>query len=102
MALDAIEAANPSPGPHRLTHCYLIAKEEDRARFQELDMIADIQLAPSSVSKGPAATIDTILVLRHHPRPETPSSSWFWIPSEQVTVISQGAHGMPRSIPSSP
>ena len=33
MALDAIEASNPGPGPHRLTHCYLV-DEADYSRFK--------------------------------------------------------------------
>lgn len=49
LALDAIEVSDPSSGPHRLTHCYLVA-EEDRARFKELNAVADFQLAPSSTS----------------------------------------------------
>lgn len=49
MALDAIEVSDQSNGPHRLTHCYLVSKE-DHGRFKELNAVADFQLAASSVS----------------------------------------------------
>jgi len=50
LALDAIESFtdDTSGGPHRLTHCYLI-DESDRARFAQLGVVADFQLAPSSL-----------------------------------------------------
>lgn len=48
LALDAIEASDPAPGPHRLTHLYLV-DEADDARFKELGVVADFQLAPSSL-----------------------------------------------------
>ena len=54
MALDAIEyAINVSTtareaGPHRLTHLYMI-DDRDRNRFSELGVVADFQLAPSSL-----------------------------------------------------
>lgn len=50
LALDAIEsfADDTSGGPHRLTHCYLI-DERDRERFAQLGVVADFQLAPSSL-----------------------------------------------------
>jgi predicted amidohydrolase YtcJ len=49
LALNAIEVSNQSSGPHRLTHCYLVA-EADHGRFQELNAVADFQLASSSVN----------------------------------------------------
>lgn len=53
LALDAIEAAkmasNASDRRHRLTHLYLV-HPDDRGRFGALDVIADFQLAPSSIS----------------------------------------------------
>ncbi len=48
LALDAIEQANPAPGPHRLTHLYLV-DEADFPRFKKLGVVADFQLAPSSL-----------------------------------------------------
>ncbi|WP_291731792.1 amidohydrolase [Leisingera sp. F5] len=50
LALDAIAQAAPEAGPHRLTHLYLV-DPEDYPRFSELGAIADLQLAPSAVSK---------------------------------------------------
>lgn len=50
LALDAIALAAPEAGPHRLTHLYL-ADPADYPRFAELGAIADLQLAPSAVSK---------------------------------------------------
>ncbi|WP_298916855.1 amidohydrolase [uncultured Roseobacter sp.] len=49
LALDAIEQADPQSGPHRLTHIYL-AHPSDYPRFAELNVIADLQLAPSALS----------------------------------------------------
>jgi predicted amidohydrolase YtcJ len=51
LALDAIAVANSESGPHRLTHCYLVAPE-DRGRFKELNAVADFQLSPSSLSRS--------------------------------------------------
>lgn len=48
LALDAIAQANPAPGPHRLTHLYLV-DEADFPRFKDLGVVADFQLAPSSL-----------------------------------------------------
>ncbi|GLS30651.1 hypothetical protein SAMN04488498_10329 [Mesorhizobium albiziae] len=48
LALDAIAQSDPKPGPHRLTHLYLIDKA-DYPRFRQLGAVADFQLAPSSV-----------------------------------------------------
>lgn len=48
LALDAIAQANPAPGPHRLTHLYLV-DEADFPLFKELGVVADFQLAPSSL-----------------------------------------------------
>ncbi len=51
LALDAIERAraeNPAGPAHRITHCYLI-NERDRARFTALNVVADFQIAPSTV-----------------------------------------------------
>ena len=50
LALDAIEQADPKFGPHRLTHAYLI-DSSDYSRFAELGAVADLQLAPSSLSE---------------------------------------------------
>jgi predicted amidohydrolase YtcJ len=51
IALSAIESLQGTNfnGPHRLTHCYLVA-QEDRPRFSKLGVFADFQLAPSSLS----------------------------------------------------
>ncbi len=48
MALDAIAGANPAPGPHRLTHIYTL-DAADYPRFQDMGVVADFQLAPSSL-----------------------------------------------------
>lgn len=48
MALDAIAQSDPASGPHRITHLYMIA-ERDRPRFADLGVVADFQIAPSSV-----------------------------------------------------
>ncbi|GAA4126377.1 amidohydrolase [Aminobacter aganoensis] len=48
LALDAIEQSDPKPGPHRLTHLYLLDKA-DYPRFKQLGVVADFQLAPSSI-----------------------------------------------------
>ncbi|QPC93634.1 amidohydrolase [Mesorhizobium sp. INR15] len=48
LALDAIAQSDPAPGPHRLTHLYLVDKT-DLPRFKQLGVVADFQLAPSSV-----------------------------------------------------
>lgn len=48
LALDAIEQSDPKPGPHRLTHLYLLDKD-DFPRFKQLGVVADFQLAPSSL-----------------------------------------------------
>lgn len=48
LALDAIQQADPKPGPHRLTHIYLLDKA-DYPRFRETRTVADFQLAPSSL-----------------------------------------------------
>ena len=55
LSLNAIEQAIDSNGTadarHRLTHLYLV-HPDDRSRFAELDVIADFQLAPSSVDQA--------------------------------------------------
>lgn len=48
LALDAIAGASREPGPHRLTHLYLL-DPKDMPRLAELGVVADFQLAPSSV-----------------------------------------------------
>jgi predicted amidohydrolase YtcJ len=52
LALDAIEQATQTNGSsdkrHRITHLYMI-DPSDRPRFNELNVVADFQLAPSSV-----------------------------------------------------
>jgi hypothetical protein len=48
LALDAIAQSDSQPGPHRLTHIYLLDKA-DRDRFKETGTVADFQLAPSSL-----------------------------------------------------
>jgi hypothetical protein len=49
LALDAIERlSNNATAPHRLTHLYLV-NETDWTRFAQLGVVADFQLAPSSV-----------------------------------------------------
>ncbi|MGO4622200.1 amidohydrolase [Ensifer sp. 2YAB10] len=50
LALDAIAQSDPKPGPHRLTHIYLLDKA-DYGRFEEEGVVADFQLAPSSLSR---------------------------------------------------
>lgn len=48
LALDAVAQSDAAPGPHRLTHLYLVDKA-DLPRFKQLGVVADFQLAPSSV-----------------------------------------------------
>ncbi|PLP58272.1 hypothetical protein CYK37_15280 [Mesorhizobium loti] len=48
LALDAIAQSDAAPGPHRLTHLYLVDKT-DLPRFKQLGVVADFQLAPSAV-----------------------------------------------------
>lgn len=48
LALDAIAQSDAAPGPHRLTHLYLV-DQTDLPRFKQLGVVADFQLAPSSV-----------------------------------------------------
>lgn len=48
IALDAIAQSDPASGPHRITHLYMIA-QRDRPRFADLGVVADFQIAPSSV-----------------------------------------------------
>lgn len=48
LALDAIAQSDPASGPHRITHLYMIAPH-DRPRFARLGVVADFQIAPSSV-----------------------------------------------------
>ncbi|MGI9499231.1 MAG: amidohydrolase family protein [Geminicoccaceae bacterium] len=50
MALDAIAQADPASGPHRITHLYMI-DPKDRPRFAELGVVADFQIAPSSIGE---------------------------------------------------
>ncbi|WP_077966300.1 amidohydrolase [Ensifer adhaerens] len=50
LALDAIAQSDPEPGPHRLTHIYLLDKA-DYGRFKDEGVVADFQLAPSSLSR---------------------------------------------------
>ncbi len=50
LALDAIAQSDPEPGPHRLTHIYLLDKS-DYHRFKDEGVVADFQLAPSSLSR---------------------------------------------------
>lgn len=58
LALDAIEAAQAANGVsekrHRITHLYLV-DPADMPRFSELGVVADVQMAPSSID---SATID--------------------------------------------
>lgn len=64
LALDAIEAAIATNGDHdrrhRLTHLYLV-HPDDRARFAALNVIADFQLAPSSVAPAYAQNMEYLI-----------------------------------------
>lgn len=51
LALNAIEQSNTVSGPHRLTHIYL-ADPVDYPRFSKLGVVADMQLASSSIDVG--------------------------------------------------
>ena len=55
LALNAIQSARSTNGEqdlrHRLTHLYLI-HPDDRPRFAQLKVVADFQLAPSSVDQA--------------------------------------------------
>ncbi|OCP25098.1 MULTISPECIES: amidohydrolase [unclassified Ensifer] len=48
LALDAIDQADTKPGPHRLTHLYLL-DPADYGRFRDTGAVVDFQLAPSSL-----------------------------------------------------
>ena len=48
LALDAIEQADTASGPHRITHLYFV-DPADYPRFAQLNVIADVQLAPSAL-----------------------------------------------------
>lgn len=50
LALDAIQAADQAPGPHRITHLYLV-DPSDRPRFAELGVVADFQYAAASLDR---------------------------------------------------
>ena len=71
LALDAIAQSSLESGPHRITHLYLV-DPRDRPRFAELGVVADFQIAPSSVAPdyldGMAeiigARVDRLLPLR--------------------------------------
>ena len=55
--ISAFGLADPASGPHRITHLYLV-DPKDRPRFAELGVVADFQIAPSS--------IDPAYVALHH------------------------------------
>ena len=64
LALDAIEATIATNGDkdqrHRLTHLYQV-HPDDRARFADLNVVADLQLAPSSVDPGYAQDMEELI-----------------------------------------
>jgi len=64
VALDIIEQSQISNGTrnrrHRLTHLYLI-HPDDRPRFAELDVVADFQLAPSTIDQAYIRALDEII-----------------------------------------
>ncbi|CAB9499206.1 amidohydrolase [Seminavis robusta] len=64
LALEAISAVQQSGtasiGPHRLTHCYMV-DELDRPLFEELGVVADLQLAPTSLTADYQATMTDFL-----------------------------------------
>ncbi|CAB9506517.1 substituted formamide deformylase [Seminavis robusta] len=52
LAITAIEQLTTnSTGPHRLTHCYLV-DAADRPRLARAGIVADFQMAPSSVTRA--------------------------------------------------
>lgn len=59
-ALKAIEQSDLKYGPHRLTHLYLIDKT-DYPRFKQSNVVADFQLAPSSLSDNYKETISKLI-----------------------------------------
>ncbi len=64
MALDAVEAARARNGAadrrHRVTHLYLV-DEEDRGRFLELGVIADLQMPPDAVNRAYARYLSRLV-----------------------------------------
>ena len=64
LALDAIEAAQNANGNndhrHRLTHLYLV-HPDDRPRFADLNVVADLQLAPSSVDPAYTQNMEPLI-----------------------------------------
>ncbi|MEM8858398.1 MAG: amidohydrolase [Chloroflexota bacterium] len=64
LSLNAIEQAitnnSTADARHRLTHLYLV-HPNDRPRFADLDVIADFQLAPSSVDRAYLSDMETLV-----------------------------------------
>ena len=60
LALDAIEQADTTSGPHRITHLYFV-DPADYSRFAQLNVIADVQLAPSALGADYQAFISGIV-----------------------------------------
>ena len=65
LALDAIELSDPTSGPHRITHLYMI-DPADIPRFQELDAVADFQMAPSSLEADYTSFLESYIGDRAH------------------------------------
>lgn len=60
LALEAIEQADPASGPHRITHLYMV-DPRDRARFARLGVVADLQVAPSSIDPDYLDSLDEVI-----------------------------------------
>jgi predicted amidohydrolase YtcJ len=62
LALDAIGSLEANDhGPHRLTHCYLVA-ERDRSRFVTLGTFADFQMAPSTLTRDYRDFLSSVMI----------------------------------------
>ncbi|HJO04120.1 MAG TPA: amidohydrolase [Acidobacteriota bacterium] len=64
LALDALEAARARNGAadrrHRVSHLYLV-DEEDRPRFLELGVIADLQMPPDAINRAYARYVSRLV-----------------------------------------
>jgi len=60
LALDAIEAAGKSAGPHRITHLFMIGKR-DQTRFRKLNVVADFQVPESATDNANIRYMQTLI-----------------------------------------
>ena len=63
LALDAIAAADVQSGPHRITHLYMV-DGADIPRFAALNVVADFQMAPSSLTSDYSSFLSGFIGVR--------------------------------------